>query len=311
MTEASTAPVEDPTVRVPGAGSSPTAVVRTAVSGPITRPAPVEDPTVPVPGAGSPPAAVVRTAVSGPIARPAPVEDPAVRLFMFHHAGGSHLLYRGWAKHFPDDWEICLLDAPGRGRLQALPLIEDCGELVAYFHQALAPWLDRPFAFFGNSMGGLVAYELTCRLVRDGGPVPRWLGVSAYGGPPAEAGADGSRHLLSDGALRDWLRDAGGSPPKLLDNDAVWGKFGPVFRGDFSVVDTWASPRDPLSVPVPVSVFGGRGDTLVGVDRLMSWSAYTDDFLGLRMYDGDHFYLTDHRESIARAITDALSWTAL
>lgn len=36
-----------------------------------------------------------------PVIRPKPQRNPAVRLFLFHHAGGSHLLYRGWAEHFP------------------------------------------------------------------------------------------------------------------------------------------------------------------------------------------------------------------
>ncbi|WTK43180.1 thioesterase domain-containing protein [Streptomyces sp. NBC_01520] len=72
------------------------------------------------------------------------------------HAGGSHLLYRGWAEYFPKDWELCLLEAPGRGQLQILPLIDDCDRLVDYFHTAIAPLFDRPFGFFGHSMGSLV-----------------------------------------------------------------------------------------------------------------------------------------------------------
>lgn len=247
-----------------------------------------------------------RPVTTGPVIRPRPLDDPAVRLFLFHHAGGSHLLYRGWAAYFPEDWEICLLEAPGRGQLQMLPLIDDCDQLVGYFHDALTAWLDRPFGFFGHSMGSLVAYQLTRRLVREGGPLPRWLGVSAYGAPQREEGTGGRRHLMSDDELRDWLRNAGGSPPQLLDNEAVWRKFGPVFRGDFKLVDTWAPPPEPESLPVPVSVFGGRGDSLISEDRLLAWRTFTQDFHGLEMYDGDHFYLTDHRRTLIAAITAAL-----
>jgi acyl carrier protein len=107
-----------------------------------------------------------------PVIRPRPLSDPAARLFMFHQAGGSHLLYRGWAEHFPEDWELCLLEAPGRGRLQTLPLIDDCDRLVDYFHTAIAPLLDRPFGFFGHSMGSLIAYQLIRRLLREGAPLP-------------------------------------------------------------------------------------------------------------------------------------------
>ncbi|MGV9266678.1 alpha/beta fold hydrolase [Kitasatospora sp. NPDC003701] len=245
-----------------------------------------------------------------PLIRPRPVSDPAARLFLFHHAGGSHLLYRSWAEHFPEDWELCLLEAPGRGSLQALPLIEDCDQLVDYFHAAIAPLLDRPFGFFGHSMGALIAYQLTHRLLHEAEPLPAWLGVSAYGAPEVDAGGS-SPHLMSDDELRAWLRNGGGSPPQLLDNDDVWRKFAPVFRSDFKLVDTSAAPRDPEPLPVPLTAFTGRTDTLIGEDRLLAWQALTTDFRGLERYEGGHFYLLDHPQQLTAAITAAMRSTCL
>ncbi|MFJ5819330.1 thioesterase domain-containing protein [Streptomyces sp. NPDC093108] len=240
-----------------------------------------------------------------PLIRPRPVSDPAARLFLLHHAGGSHLLYRGWAERFPEDWELCLLEAPGRGGLQALPLIEDCDQLVDYFHAAIAPLLDRPFGFFGHSMGALIAYQLTHRLLREERPLPAWLGVSAYSAPGGDA--DGSHpHLMADDELRAWLRSGGGSPPQLLDNDDIWHKFAPVFRADFKLVDTWTAPRSPEPLPVPLTAFAGRSDTLIGEDRLLAWRALTTDFRGLERYDGGHFYLLDHPQPLTAAITAAM-----
>ncbi|MGA5819957.1 thioesterase domain-containing protein [Kitasatospora sp. NPDC094028] len=241
-----------------------------------------------------------------PLIRPRPVRDPAARLFLLHHAGGSHLLYRGWAEHFPDDWELCLLEAPGRGNLQGLPLIDDCDQLVDYFHAAIAPVLDRPFGFFGHSMGALIAYQLTRRLLHEEGPLPTWLGVSAYGAPRGDAGADRSPHLMADDELRAWLRSGGGSPPQLLDNDEVWRKFAPVFRSDFKLVDTWTAPSSPEPLPVPLTAFAGEHDKLIGEDRLLAWRALTTDFRGVERYDGDHFYLMDHQQQLAAAITAAM-----
>ncbi|KAB7835507.1 thioesterase domain-containing protein [Streptomyces mobaraensis] len=243
---------------------------------------------------------------AGPVIRPRLLSDPAARLFLFHHAGGSHLLYRGWAEHFPQDWELCLLEAPGRGHLQTLPLIDDCDRLVDYFHNAIAPLLDRPFGFFGHSLGALVAYQLTRRLHHEEGPLPAWLGVSACGAPRGEAGPDDRPHLMSDDEMRSWLRTVGGSTPQLLDNDAVWPAFAPVFRSDFKLLDTWAPPHGPEPLPVPLSVFGGHRDKLIDEDRLLSWRAFTTHFRGLERYEGDHFYVTDHRRPLAAAITAAM-----
>ncbi len=243
---------------------------------------------------------------AGPVIRPRPLSDPAARLFLFHHAGGSHLLYRGWAEHFPQDWELCLLEAPGRGHLQTQPLIDDCDQLVDYFHTAVAPLLDRPFGFFGHSLGALIAYKLTRRLLRQGDPLPTWLGVSAYGAPQGEADTDDRPHLMPDDELRGWLRNVGGTTPQLLDNDAVWPTFSPVFRSDFKLLDTWTPPRDPEPLPVPLSVFGGRRDKLIGKDRLLSWQAFTTHFRGLERYEGDHFYVMNHQRPLAAAITAAM-----
>ncbi|CAM5277430.1 alpha/beta fold hydrolase (plasmid) [Streptomyces viridifaciens] len=249
---------------------------------------------------------LTRETPASPLIRPRPVNDPVARLFLLHHAGGSHLLYRGWAEHFPDDWELCLLEAPGRGNLQALPLIDDCDLLVHYFHTAIAPLLDRPYGFFGHSMGALIAYQLTRRLLHEGEPLPSWLGVSAFGAALGDASAVSSPHLMADDELRAWLRSGGGSPPQLLDNDDVWHKFAPVLRSDFKLVDTWAPPRSPEPLPVPLSAFAGLHDKLIDADRLVAWRGLTTDFRGLERYDGDHFYLMGHQRQLAAAITAAM-----
>ncbi|GAA2718391.1 hypothetical protein GCM10010315_33750 [Streptomyces luteosporeus] len=111
---------------------------------------------------------------------------------------------------------------------------------------------------------------------------------------------------MADDQLRDWLRSDGGSPPQLLDNDDVWHTFAPVFRSDFKLVDTWAPPRRPEPLPVPLSVFAGRHDKLIGEDQLLAWRALTTSFRGLEGYDGDHFYLMDHQQPLVAAITAAM-----
>ncbi|WMX48576.1 thioesterase II family protein [Streptomyces roseicoloratus] len=250
-----------------------------------------------------------RPLVHGAVTCPRPVPGAALRLFLFHHAGGSHLLYRDWEHEFPADWEVCVLDAPGRGRLSGAPLIDDSDELVAFFADELLPWTDRPFAFFGHSMGALVAYELTRRLTAEGRPLPVWTGLSACGAPQADRdpGKPRARHLLTDRELRDWLRSVGGTPDALLDEDVAWRYFGPVFRSDFALVDTWRPELDAEPLRTAVSAFGGSGDPVVGRDRLAAWAARTERFLGLNMFDGGHFYLADHRRALTRRITAAVA----
>lgn len=251
-----------------------------------------------------------RPLTHGAVTCPRPVPGAALRLFLFHHAGGSHLLYRDWEHEFPADWEVCVLDAPGRGRLSDTPLIDNSDELVAFFARELQPWTDRPFAFFGHSMGSLVAYELTRRLAAEGRSLPVWLGVSACGTSPRPARGTttpAARHLLTDGELREWLRSVGGTPDAVLNDDATWRHFGPMFRNDFALVDTWRPAADAPPLRTPVSAFGGDADPVVGRERLVAWAGRTERFLGLNMFDGGHFYLAHHRRPVARRITAAVA----
>ncbi|MET9616847.1 thioesterase II family protein [Kitasatospora indigofera] len=249
-----------------------------------------------------------RPLVEGAVTCPRPVPGASFRLFLFHHAGGSHLLYRGWETDFPADWEVMLVDAPGRAHLLGERPLDTSEELVGYLRRDLLPWLDRPYAFFGHSMGALVAYELTRRLPAGGGaPAPSWLGLSACG--PAgsrDLPRDQRRHLLPDAELRDRIRLVGGTPPNLLEDDDLWRLFGPIFRSDFAVVDTWepVPGRPPLTVPV--SVFGGHQDDLVAPDRLAHWADHARYYLGLHLYRGDHFYLSGQQRSVTRQIVASI-----
>ncbi len=242
----------------------------------------------------------------GAVTIPRPVPGAAVRLFLFHHAGGSHLLYRDWESQYPADWELCLLDAPGRGRLPGEPLIGTSARLVNFFLGELERWTDRPFAFFGHSMGALIAYELTRRLAEQGRRAPVWIGLSSCGAPSAWTGRTRGRHQLTDAELRDWLRSVGGTPDGVLDDPGLWRVFGPVFRNDFALVDTWC-PAPAARLPVPVSAFGGTEDAVVGRERLAAWAGHTRRFHGPHMYSGGHFYLRDHHRSIARRVIEAVS----
>ncbi|WP_441249250.1 thioesterase II family protein [Kitasatospora sp. McL0602] len=247
-----------------------------------------------------------RAMVRGTVTCPRPVPGAALRLFLFHHAGGSHLLFRDWEWEFPADWEVCLVDAPGRAQLVGEQPIDSSGELVDYLHHDLLPWLDRPFAFFGHSMGALLSYELTRRLADTAGPEPVWLGLSACG-LPDESDRLGQpvrepRHELSDEDLRAWLRAVGGTPAELLENASLWRMFGPIFRSDFKLVDTWRPDRSGPPLRVPLSVFGGDRDQVVGPERLADWAVEARQYLGLHLYDGDHFYLRRHRAAVARQI---------
>ncbi|MEV5878590.1 alpha/beta fold hydrolase [Streptomyces sp. NPDC052101] len=225
-----------------------------------------------------------------------------LRLFVFHHAGGSHLPYRGWPDRFPADWEIRLMDAPGRGRLGDLAALGDAAALVEYFRRELDGELVGPFALFGHSMGGIVAYELTRALLAEGRTPPVWLGLSARATPLPDGGV--RRDLMSDAELRRELVRMGGTPTEILDDPDMWAYFAPTIRSDLRLVDTWRPALTDAPLPVPLSVYGGAQDAVTPPARLAGWARQSTRFLGLRLFEGGHFYFLDDPGPLTERITD-------
>ncbi|MFG2367300.1 thioesterase II family protein [Streptomyces mirabilis] len=230
-----------------------------------------------------------------------------MRLFVFHHAGGSQLMFRGWAAHFPGDWEIHVPNAPGRLMDGRVPL-ERMDDLVDHFLTELDTELTGRFALFGHSMGAAVGYALTLRLLEEGRTPPVWLGVSARTAPlPTTVDEQSAteraalRESASDEVLRRRVATMGGTPQGILDDPDLWARFEPTIRGDLHLTESWRPPA-PVPLAVPISAFAGADDPVVPVESLARWSALTRHFLGLNRFDGDHFYFQDDPGPLARRI---------
>src|SRR5688500_6938436 len=109
-----------------------------------------------------------------------------LRLFCFPYAGGGATIYSTWARGLPPEVQVVAVQPTGReGRLAETPY-SDLGQLVEAMHRELRPHLDKPFAFFGHSNGGLMAFELARALRRAGGPMPLHLFASGRPAPQLE-----------------------------------------------------------------------------------------------------------------------------
>ncbi|MET7685486.1 thioesterase domain-containing protein [Streptomyces sp. NPDC005423] len=260
-------------------------------------------PAGPLAAAAASAAAVARDGGGRPGTRTG--RERGLRLYVFPHAGGSGLMFQDFAGRLPGHWDIRPQDAPGHGAGLGQPLISEGPLLVEHFLDRLSPQLaseQSPFAFFGHSMGALVAYELTRRLIARGGPLPVWLGLSACGAPSDGAPPDPvSLRGVGDTELRRRLALLGGTPPQVLDHPGLWSLFAPVIRADLELVANWhpAPPGTPL--PVPVSVFAGEQDHAAPPHALAHWAAHCARFLGLRVFTGGHFYFREDPQPVALA----------
>ena len=119
-----------------------------------------------------------------------------VRLFCFPWAGVGASAFFRWSQDLPHEIEVNAVQYPGReDRYRETP-IRRVSPLVELLLRDLHSYRDRPFAFWGHSMGALVAYELTRQLTarRTITRAPVRLRATAA----AIAGALGPIHDLPD-----------------------------------------------------------------------------------------------------------------
>lgn len=227
-----------------------------------------------------------------------------LRLFCFPFAGGSATAYHRWPRLASPRLHVCGVEYPGRGtRMDEEPFMSLTG-LVRHLADQIGPMLDRPFAFFGHSMGGLVAFELARTLRDRGWPAPVHLFISAA----AEPGRPPHRTALyraSDEEVVDELVKLGGTPPELLADRELMSMTARVLRADYTALGTYEFRRAaPLAVPM--TVLGGRADPITAPAELRGWQAQTVAGCRFRMFPGDHFYLHGAAADILRTVEDTV-----
>lgn len=230
---------------------------------------------------------------------------PAVRLFCFPYAGGGAVIYRGWGGILPRHVEVCAAQLPGRGARVKEPAATQLGALVRALADALEDNLERPFAFFGHSMGALICFELARHLRERGGPQPNHLFVSGRRAPQLP-GTERVIHDLPEPEFIEELRRLQGTPTEVLEHPELMQLLSPLLRADFSLAETYAyAPGTPLDCPI--SAFGGLQDEEVGREELEGWKEQTTGRFKLRMMPGNHFFLNDVQQPLLRSIAEDLS----
>ncbi len=235
---------------------------------------------------------------------PQPNPQANLRLFCFPYAGGSAAIFRTWPNNLPSNVEVCAVEYPGRGRqIKSSPLtrLEPLIEAIA---PVLLPYLDKPFAFFGHSMGGLVSFELTRLLRSQYSLTPFHLFISARSAPQLPL-IKAPLHVLSDSDLQDELRSLNGTPKAVLENPELMQMFLPILRADFAVLETYIYTQEqPLECPI--TVFGGLQDQEVSHEALQAWQEQTIAALSLHEFNGDHFFIHSYPELLFKFIYQEL-----
>lgn len=234
---------------------------------------------------------------------PKPNPRAGLRLFCFPYAGGGTLIYRAWPAALERVAELQLVQLPGRERRLAEAPYTSVGALVSELSEAVADYLDAPFAFFGHSMGAVLSFELARRLRREYGVEPRHLFVSGRAAPQLPRREPCTFDLPEPEFVQE-LINLNGTPREVLENPELRQLLLPVLRADFSVCQTYEyDPGPPLGCPV--TALGGIGDRVTRED-LEGWREQTASRFMLRMLPGDHFFLHSAQATLLEVVAREL-----
>ncbi|MEU4347703.1 thioesterase domain-containing protein [Streptomyces sp. NPDC023838] len=241
----------------------------------------------------------------------APREDAPLRLFCFHHAGGGASFFGPWPARVLPGVDVVPVQLPGRESRFRERRFTDAGTLAKALADELAPWLDRPYAVYGHSMGALTGFATVAARMRAGGRAPLALFVGAYAAPhltPPLPPAD----LYGDADLARLLVDVGGLHPQFLGRDDWLRALLPIVRDDLRICASHreAGLPDPEAakqrLPLDIRAFAGADDALVDPGAVYAWARYAREFR-LTTVPGGHFFPRDAPEPFFEELNRSLA----
>lgn len=214
--------------------------------------------------------------------------DALARLFCLSFAGGGASFYRTWSKALPDTIEVCAIQLPGRETRMREKRLTDSSVLAKQIANAMLPYLDRPFALFGCSLGALLAFEVIRELRRQRQAEPLHLFVVSVRAPHAPVVHPAIADLPRDEFIEKinyyyQPDDEVWETPEILDI------FLPVLRDDITIVDHYQYEDEP-PLSCSIDVFAGANDRGTPLSSAGAWREQTSAGFELTIFNGGHFF---------------------
>jgi surfactin synthase thioesterase subunit/glycosyltransferase involved in cell wall biosynthesis len=236
--------------------------------------------------------------------------DPSrFRLFCFSHAGGGASFFRAWRGKLGAHVEVAPVQYPGHESRRAEPFARSIEELVESLLRSLKTSLNGQFAFFGHSMGAIVAFELMRALRREALPLPQLLLASGARAPQYrlnhKAPPDPSREELLHEVHR-----LGGLPRDAMEDPAFLENIVPALEADAAVYRRFVY-EGGVPFDVPIAAMGGIGDTQVSHEHLAAWREQSNAEFQMRQFAGGHFFLRTQQDEVLAWIRERCEYASV
>ncbi len=217
--------------------------------------------------------------------------DIKLRLFCFPYAGGNSATYRKWQELLPKHVELILIQPPGRATRMFEQPFDNMDDLVKDLLSAISDLLDKPFIFFGHSLGSRVAFELLSQLNTKQLTLAECLIASGSSAPQLDR-----KPIMdwqqSDADFIESLKTLGGTPAEFFEHEELVALSLPMLRADFKIADLYQAEINKL--PCQLHVISGTEDHDITHEKLIAWQALSAKEITIKYINGGHFYIDEN-----------------
>ncbi|CAN5718439.1 hypothetical protein BH09ACT8_BH09ACT8_12640 [soil metagenome] len=219
---------------------------------------------------------------------------------VFPHAGGGAAAYRPLAKALSvNGVDTYVVQYPQRAERLSHPAPGGLGELAQQLFDA-AEWQELgSLDLFGHCMGAVVAFEFA-RIAESRGVAVRTLWASA-GQAPSTVAESPPLPTSDQDVLADMM-DLGGTDPRLLDEEDFVALLVRAVQADYRALDRYACAAD-RRITADIHAVAGSRDHRVSREQMQRWETHTTGRYTLSLFEGGHFYLNNHLDTVARLVS--------
>lgn len=228
-----------------------------------------------------------------------------IKLFCLPYAGGSSLVFRQWQLYISPGIELVPVELAGRGtRIQEIGY-KNAAEAVDDVFASIQQEIDQsPYSLFGHSMGCMIIYDLAQKIRGNGLRPPLHLFFSGRGAPSVKRN-EKKYHLLNDEDFRTEILALGGTPPELFEHAELMDLFIPLLKNDFRISEEENKETKIDPFDTDITVLMGKEDDLTP-EQCDGWKKHTRRLCSTHYFNGGHFFLHHHMQSIVGLINAAL-----
>jgi medium-chain acyl-[acyl-carrier-protein] hydrolase len=221
-------------------------------------------------------------------------QDAQWTILCFPYAGSGGSIFGRWPGHVPPNLEVWAVQFPGREeRLNELPIV-DTSELERHLIPVLLSLIDGPIAFFGHSLGALIAFRLASRLEHVHRRPIQHLFASARRAPHIQSPAS-TLVELQEAAFVARLVELGALPGAVKASPELLDVLIPALRADLMLSRQLESDAinssGSLAISAPITGFSGITDSSVPSESIRAWKKHTIREFSLHHIDGDHYFV--------------------